>query len=165
MTGRSNASLFSATTVNIILFTVWAVCARRLTLLRVSLIASTPHGSFVTTSSFDHESRVSTTQGAGGCYRGIECNHRGHDSCREGLDYRTSQDRLWLCCHSSYANQGMFPVPLPRFVPGSHMARSQRWMNRTISSLDYSVPMSVERLTEGRMERNQTSSVSQCMVR
>ena len=38
-------------------------------------------------------------------------------------------------------------------------------MNRTISSLDYSVPMSVERLTEGRMERNQTSSVSLCMVR
>ena len=84
-------------------------------------LAFTPHSSLAATSSLDHENRVPATQ-----RRDIECSHQGHKSCTEGLVYRTSQGRLWLRQPSSYTNQGMFPAPLPRSAPGSHVARTQR---------------------------------------
>jgi hypothetical protein len=60
-----------------------------------------------------------------GVHPSIERSHRGHQSCKEGLSHRTSQDRLWLRQHSSYANQGTFPVLLRQSAPGSHVARTR----------------------------------------
>ena len=78
--------------------------------------------------------------------------------------YPTSQNRLWLCHRSSYTNQGMFPAPLSRSAPGSHMARVQRSTNWIMSGLGYSAQISAVRLTEGQMERDRTSLVSLCTV-
>jgi hypothetical protein len=113
------------------------------------LTASTSHTSLATTSTFDHGGRVPTTQGAGGYYLGVEQCHRSLKP-REGLEFPTSQGRLWLCQHSSYTDQGMFAALLGRFTPGSHLTRMSRWLTTRITlNSGYPAPMSVELLTGG----------------
>ena len=72
---------------------------RTLAHLGVFLTAFALHISLAATSSLDHEHRIPATQ-----RRDIECSNRGHESCREGLIYRTSQGRLRLRPRSSYTN-------------------------------------------------------------
>ena len=154
-------------TLNTILFTTcsWARLReasrdkRTLALLGAFLTTFALHISLAATSSLDHENRVPATQ-----RRDIECSNRGHESCRECLVDRTSQGRLWLRPRSSYTNQGMFPAPLPRSAPGSHIVRSRRRMNWITPSLGYSALISAEYLTRGRMERHRASSVSLCTM-
>jgi hypothetical protein len=100
-------------------------CARRIVTLQNSrssiipikfgtfLTTFTPYTSLATTSTFDHGSRVPTTQGTGRYYLGVEQSHRSR-KFREGFEFPTSQGRIWHRQRSSYTDQGMFSALLER---------------------------------------------------
>jgi hypothetical protein len=98
------------------------------------------------------------------CYLRVECGHRCLASRGEVLEDHAHQDYFRFGQHSSRDNQGTSPARLQRFSPGSHIARTQRLMNRVVSSSEHFALTSAERLTRERTERKWASSASPCMM-
>ena len=128
-------------------------------------ITSTLYGSPAAASSFDYGSQIPTTRGTGGYYLSVKQGRCGREPRGKEFNYPTGQGRLSFYRRSSHIDQGMFLALLQRSIPGSHITRTLRLMNRIMSSSDYFVARSAKPLIGGRMERNWTSSVSPFTMR
>ena len=100
------------------------------TLVGIFLAACTPHCLPTATSNLSHGNQAPTIEGEGWRSTLIERRHRSHESCREDLEYHTSQGRLWHRWCPSHNDQGSFH--LRDQISG--LTRSQESM---INQLDY----------------------------